>query len=231
MSAARIELDFRNNYWGEAWTAAFNESKDANVRFITDFHDDYRLGFLNFFGYFSEPIEGVGVIEGDPVIPTIPEGVVYTFGDVGPSGGIIVYVDDADVYPDFTYIEALETEITLPFGYYRVSADAENQLVGTSGNYGFGMENTKAMVEAMGNYAYTEESGSAKGLYAAKLADMAGWALPSASDLMLIGKYIHISVDDAWSSTEKSETSAYYGSSASTDGRGNTKNCVFIRYY
>ena len=75
----------------------------------------------------------------------------------------------------------------MPFGYYRSDVDSQNQMVGTSSYIGSGKSNTEALVNAMGDEAYLEASGSKKGLYGAKLATMidAGgydWYLPSYSE-------------------------------------------------
>ena len=223
-------LDFRNNYWGEAWTSAFNESIDGDVDFIYDYYDDFNLSRIDYSGYLDEPIEGIGRVDNGPAAPELPAGVNYVLGDIGPSGGKIVYVDEENTLSEFDYIEAVSlNETELPFGYYRQSSDAVNEMVGTSEAVGSGMENTKALVEAMGNNAYTESSGSERGPYAALIAAEAGWALPSSGDLNLVYGNGYVFFSNAWSSTERDASSAYRGTS--TSARSTDGTLTLIRYY
>ena len=80
----------------------------------------------------------------------------------------------------------------------------------------------------MGDYTYTSSSGSAKGMYAAKLASMVNvggydWYLPSSGDNELIRS-------SGWSSTEDSATYAY-ASSSDRRSRGNQMSVAIIRYF
>ena len=221
-------LDFRNNFWDYDKTREFNESKDGDVSFINDYYDDFNLSRVDYSGYVEEPLEDVGVLDEGYMPPELPEEVVFNLGDIGPGGGKIVYVDTDDEYPDWEYIEAISTRFTLPFGYYRTSDSGVYEKVGTSADVGAGKANTEALVNAMGDYAYTSSSGSAKGMYAAKFASMVNaggydWYLPSSGDNELIGS-------SGWSSTEYSATQAYYSSSR-IDDKDEKRSVTIIRYF
>ena len=221
-------LDFRNNFWDYDKTREFNESKDGDVSFINDYYDDFNLSRVDYSGYVEEPLEDVGVLDEGYIPPELPEGSAFNLGDIGPGGGKIVYVDTDDEYPDWEYIEAKNTYLALPFGYYRTSDSGVNEKVGTSADVGAGKANTEALVNAMGDYAYTSSSGSAKGMYAAKFASMVNaggydWYLPSSGENKLIGY-------SGWSSTEDSATYAYYSSSR-RDDRDEKKSVTIIRYF
>ena len=232
IATARSEyetLDFRNNFWDYDKTREFNESKDGDVSFINDYYDDFNLSRVDYSGYVEEPLEDVGVLDEGYIPPELPEGSAFNLGDIGPGGGKIVYVDTDNEYPDWEYIEAINTYFELPFGYYRASDSGANGKVGTSADVGAGKDNTEALVNAMGDYAYTSSSGSAKGMYAAKFASIVNagryeWYLPSSGDNKLIGS-------SGWSSTESSATGAYYSSSRMEDYRGDKKSVTIIRYF
>lgn len=125
------------------------------------------------------------------------------------------------------------TKTTYLFGYYRTSSAGSNLTVGTKTAIGTGKANTEALVKAMGETAYTESSGTTKGIYAAKAcADYSitkdgtvydDWFLPSKDELKLM--YVNLykqglgsfaTTDDYfWSSSEGSNDNAwlqYFGS-------------------
>ena len=232
----RDTVDLRGNFWGYDKTREFNESTDGNVSFIEDYYDDFNLSRGDYSGYLEEPIENIGVLD-ENFVPIPPSGVSYEIGDIGPGGGLIMYVDTEDIYPDFDYIEVLDAIAYLPFGYYRV--DGASTEVGTSDAVGSGDENTDALVEAMGEYtAYIESSGNEVGLYAAGFASMvrAGgydWYLPSFSDAELIAESGLIE-SDFWTSTESSSTTAYYcngSGSVSYQNKGADNYIIVCRYF
>jgi len=139
-------------------------------------------------------------------------------GDIGPAGGYIFYDCDADNDVEYfsndevktnkdglissecgwRYLEAAPEDLSgqYCFGYYRKSSFDENLSVGTYVAIGTGKANTEALVTAMGEAAYTESSGSEKGMYAAKAcADYSievdgvvydDWFLPSKKELDLM---------------------------------------------
>lgn len=218
----RTTVDLRGNFWGYDKTREFIESKDGNVGFIEDYYDDFNLARGDYSGYLEEPIEDIGVLDED-YVPTPPAGASYEIGDMGPGGGLVMYVDTEDVYPDFDYIEVLDAISYLPFGYYRV--DGVNTEVGTSDAVGAGDENTAALVEAMGDHTTFIDS---SGAYAAGVASMvkAGgydWYLPSSGDAELIAQSGLIE-DGFWASTEDSATYAYYYSVSSGRADSRFKN-------
>ena len=119
------------------------------------------------------------------------------------------------------------------FGYYRTSADGKNLFVNgdtlyyyldcTDKEVGTGMRNTELLVNAMGDAAYEQVTGSkTTALYAAKVcADLVyvdgegnvidGWFLPSREELALMftvlkqkktGNFPDTYYDDYWSSSE-----------------------------
>ena len=208
----RTTVDLRGNFWGYDKTREFNEAIDGDVSFIEDYFDDFSRSRGDYSGYLEEPIGNIGVMDED-FVPTPPSGVSYEIGDIGPGGGLVMCVDTEDVYPDFDYIEVLDAIFWLPFGFYRV--DGVNTEVGTSEAVGAGDENTAALVDAMGEYTtFTDDSDDDIEPYAAGLAYQvkAGgydWYLPSSGDAELIAQSGLIE-DDFWTSTEYSETAAYY---------------------
>lgn len=226
----RTTVDLRGNFWGYDKTREFNESTDGDVGFIEDYYDDFNLARGDYSGYLEEPIENIGVPD-ESFVPVPPSGVSYEIGDIGPGGGLVMYVDTEDAYPDFDYIEVLETGVYLPFGYYRV--DGDNTEVGTSDAVGAGDENTAALVDAMGEYmTFTDDSDDDIGLYAAGLASVSkaggyDWYLPSSSDAELIAQSGLIE-DDFWTSTEDNETYAYYYDVS--NGRANAQSKGYDLY-
>ncbi len=187
--------------------------------------------------------------------PTTPSEVAkYKVGDIGPAGGYVFYDCDADnslgnadglvstecgwrfleVAPeDLSYTNSSgTTKSTYLFGYYRTSSSGSNLTVGTKTAIGTGKANTEALVKAMGETAYTESSGTTKGIYAAKAcADYSitedgtvydDWFLPSKDELKLM--YVNLykqglgsfaTYDYFWSSSEYGNDNAwlqYFGS-------------------
>ena len=232
----RTVVDLRGNFWGYDKTREFNESTDENVSFIDDYYDDFNLARGDYSGYLEEPIENIGVLD-EGFVPTAPSGVSYEIGDIGPGGGLVMYVDTEDIYPDFDYIEVLDAISYLPFGYYRL--EGVNTEVDTSEAVGAGMANTTALVEAMGDLvAFTDDTDEEIGPYAAGEAAMfrAGgydWCLPSSGDAELIAASGLIE-DVFWTSTEYSATYAYNcngSGSVDTVSKGNDSYITVCRYF
>lgn len=160
----------------------------------------------------------------------------YKVGDTGPAGGIIIYDCDADNTesdldgPDnlasiscrWRYIEAAPDKLSsnYVFGDYRKSSSSSNMTVGTFTDIGKGKENTEKLVSAMGGTAYTKDTGSEKGAYAALacynysrtyggvLYD--DWFLPSRDELVAMGKIIREIFNFYWSSSEDGEENAWH---------------------
>ena len=145
-------------------------------------------------------------------------------GSKGPAGGIIFY--DKGSYSDgWRYLEAASEDLgSYVFGYYRNSYSATDKTVGTSSSVGSGESNTKALVNAMGSYVYTDSSGSystsyyyaAKKCYDCTLGGKSDWYLPSKEELKLMYTNLHskdlgsFSSGYYWSSTEYDGSSAYF---------------------
>lgn len=136
---------------------------------------------------------------------------IYVIGETGPAGGYVFYDCDADNESGnadglvssncgWRYLEAAPEDIsiggqtTFIAGYYRESADGENQwLNGTTVfedkddySIGTGMANTELIVQTRGSAAYTQETGSeTTDMYAAKVCldyvcnGFDDWFLPS----------------------------------------------------
>ena len=126
----------------------------------------------------------------------------YIIGDKGPAGGWIFYDCDADnnsaINDGLTseecgwrYLEAASADLVEEyiFGVYKKDNDASS--VGTSAEVGKGKENTKKLIDAMGETAY--ERGDNKEKHAAQACadygngtDYDDWFLPSFNELKLV---------------------------------------------
>ena len=81
----------------------------------------------------------------------------YKVGDVGPSGGVIIYVND-DENSTWKYIESAPSPLSESycFGYYIESSNI-NAVIGTTTEVGAGKANTKTIVDKLGDSAETRE--------------------------------------------------------------------------
>lgn len=137
----------------------------------------------------------------------------YSIGDIGPSGGIIFFVNDGSYGSSWKYLEMAPICFKgVRFGYLRDESD-NNMEIGTYGAVGEGVMNTRSLVSAMKDNAYSVvlNLGSA---YAAKICDdlnLMGyddWFLPSAMELDYIYQNMYakgvggLEKDWYWSSTE-----------------------------
>jgi hypothetical protein len=136
--------------------------------------------------------------------------VGYIVGDVGPASGIIFYVDSADTYPGWKYLEAAPEDIpgdiawaSSPFIYTSIG--------GTFVTIGKGKENTEAIL------AKDENAPAAKACadYGNSTA-FDDWFLPSLDDLEemydnkeTIGGFDTDVLITYWSSSEDSATEAW----------------------
>ncbi len=154
----------------------------------------------------------------------------------GPSGGYVFYDCDADNDSGnadglissecgWRYLEAAPKDLVdeYCFGYYRASDDGDNMKVGTNAAIGTGKVNTEALVNSMGNKAYSDYSYygeydvSQKDFYAAKACSdysitvdgvvYDDWFLPSYSELFLMYDLFKQGLgfffrESYWSSTE-----------------------------
>lgn len=170
----------------------------------------------------------VGTNDNSIIVTT---GAGYSLRDMGPGGGYIFY-DKGSYSSGWRYLEAARADLGSPttyiFGYY-LPVVGDPQLVGTGTDVGTGAANTAALVNAMGEEAYTTEWGDSYGdgdtktaEYAAKLCDghsaggYSDWFLPSKDELTLmssnldansLGDFIE---DFYWSSSENDAYGAWY---------------------
>lgn len=142
-----------------------------------------------------------------------------------------VFYDKGEYSDGWRYLEAASADWSdavgdpsYVFGYYRPNGKT-NELVGTESAIGVGRENTLALVDAMGDTAYSASSGTSKATYAAKIASeysatVAGevyddWFLPSKDELNEMYENLHkqglggFSEDYYWSSTEYHDFGAW----------------------
>lgn len=112
-------------------------------------------------------------------------------GDISLQGEGIPYVNTDENY-----------RAHMKFGFNRVSGGVDNLYVNnsttfnesscTSQELGEGMQNTERLANKMGNQAYTQDTGSSKYYYAAKLSQdleyngYSDWFLPSLEELQLV---------------------------------------------
>ncbi len=175
---------------------------------------------------------------------TKSESFIYLVGDIGPAGGYIFYDCDADndngnadglisSVCQWRWMESCPQPYVAPvyrFGYYSTSGNT-NLTVGTYPDIGKGISNTKKLVDAMGEAAYSTQShNGTTSNYAAKLCDSKvitangmtfdDWFLPSRYEMTRMynvlkktpnySEYksdIYISTR-YWTSTESSSTNA-----------------------
>lgn len=142
--------------------------------------------------------------------------VTYAIGDTGPAGGLIFYIDEADVF-SWTYLEVApaSTEGTLNVwgGYGTTVTGADGTAIGT------GAQNTIDIVTQFGGH----EPYESKTDYAAKICSdlesggYADWFLPSKDELDAIWDNL---VDDGTGSNNGvgGFASGYYWSSSEYNG-------------
>lgn len=157
---------------------------------ITSSYGSYSLGYIDF----------------SDIDPSLLQHT-YAIGDEGPAGGIIFYDCDADNDTGnadnltsstcgWRYLEVAQEDLgTYLFGYYR--PNGSNTVIGTSTDIGTGAANTQELISAMGDAAYSKNSGTKQtSEYAAKVcADYSithdgilydDWFLPSRDELNLL---------------------------------------------
>ena len=186
--------------------------------------------------------------------PKIEEPKIYKVGDIGPAGGYIFYVNDNYLNDGWKYLEAApagwyksinkkwvtNNDPGIPFGFYW-SSQSFGEVGTTDTAIGSGRTNTKALVTAMGDEAYTEEDiTKEKSLYAAKVAyDYNGggytnWFLPSKDELDLMFKNLHKnglgSFSDGfayWCSCEYNKTLAHFQTFGNGDQNTNNRDTPY----
>lgn len=164
----------------------------------------------------------------------------YIVGGFGPAGGIVFY-DKGEYSDGWRYLEAAPSDIRIVAGtpsvdksdpwydfgeeycQFGCSVSGNNYVeVGTKSAIGEGKNNTKALVDLMGNSAYVYGKGKETvDVYAAKLCSdlifngFDDWFLPSIDELDLmytnlkknnLGDFVS---DGYWSSTEIDSVNAY----------------------
>lgn len=156
----------------------------------------------------------------------------YGIGEVGPAGGYVFYDCDADndsgnadglisSVCGWRYLEAAPEDVKesrVLYGYYRTSSDGTN-LIAREHDLGFGigegLANTEALVNAMGQSPYSQESGEERtDEYAAKLCldysygGFDDWFMPSYKEMTLVYDNLFLNQignlhrDWYWTSTE-----------------------------
>ena len=173
----------------------------------------------------------------------------YQVGDIGPAGGCVFYdkgeysdgwryleVSPADLVliagaPSVDYSDPWYDfgDTTFVFGFYRKSPNGDNLYVNDKTSYnentctgteiGTGKKNTELLVNAMGNAAYSDNSGTEQtSAYAAKLcSDLVyngydDWFLPSIGELQVMFENLYgFEYDYYWSSSEYSYFAEYAG--------------------
>jgi hypothetical protein len=151
---------------------------------------------------------------------------VYDAYGLGPSGGYVFYENPNWETDNWRYLEAAPAEWSgnpsdpsYIFGHHR--PEGTNTMVGTDTVVGTGAANTTALL-TMGDTAYTSITGDAEDIYAGKVcSDYSGggyddWFLPSKDELNLMYERLFLprigglSADRYWSSSEGSDTLAWY---------------------
>lgn len=133
---------------------------------------------------------------------------VYNIGDVGPSGGLIFYINENYETDNWKYLEAApSTGDTVTIKWSNISNSA---VTTTSTLIGSGYDNTLAIINQIGH-----TSSAAKNCNDAILNTYDDWFLPSQSELDLMYRNLHLSgigyftATSYWSSSEVSATNAY----------------------
>jgi hypothetical protein len=132
----------------------------------------------------------------------------YDVGDRGPAGGWISFIDTANIYDQWSYLEAAPADSTQTYAWSNVT----DSTAGTSMELGTGKANNEAILAQAGH------SGSAA-QYTAELESggFTDWFLPSLRELELLHANLH-GADPAvgfftggtyWSSSEVDSETAY----------------------
>ena len=236
-------VDLRGNYWGHDKTLELEESADGNVSFIEDYYDDHSKSRGDYSGYHEKALSNVGVLE-EGFVPPTSSSSSYEVGDIGPGGGLIMYVDSDNKYANFDYIEVFDTISYLSFGFYCLD-DVITEIGGTLKTVGSGDENTELLLEAFGDIVAVSEHVtkiqyelSAAGFASLVHAGGYDWVLPSLGDAKLIySSGLFDNPYSFWTSTEYDATDAYhydpdppeYGSDHS--GKSISYNVTLCRYF
>lgn len=150
---------------------------------------------------------------------TVTTAAGYSLADMGPAGGYIFH--DKGSYSDgWRYLEAARSgwsgessDPTYVFGFHRPAG--ANISAGTGTAVGTGETNTTKLI-AMGDTAYSANSGTAKATYAAKVcADYSGggyddWFLPSKEESVIMYQNLRyvagwVNAGNYWSSSESGD--------------------------
>jgi hypothetical protein len=108
----------------------------------------------------------------------------YDIGDTGPGGGIIFFVDENDIYPDWKYLEAAPVSTELE-GISWALNDVETLIPGgTSIHIGTGKENTEKIAVWLDGKNDTEMT--AQIFRDLTFGGKSDWFLPSLYELMLM---------------------------------------------
>lgn len=153
----------------------------------------------------------------------VTTGAGYSLRDMGPGGGYIFY-DKGSYSSGWRYLEAARADIEVGGDYTHIFGYARPLGTASTGTaVGTGAANTAALVNAMGEEAYSSDTGNQKtGNYAAKLCDghstggYSDWFLPSKDELEQMYNNLKVysiggfSGDYRWSSSEGDATKAWF---------------------
>ena len=207
---------------------------------FVDYGFDFEKTGYTFTGWNTQS-DGNGTFYGEGESFTMPNNDVtlYAVWEEPYDGGVgsLVFYDKGNDDGGWRYLEAAPSDIVIGsdyghvFGYYRTSPTGGNLEVGTTkATVGTGKANTEALVQAMGNSAYTSSDGTGTTTeYAAKLcADYeidghSDWFLPSKAELNQMYQNLHLlnkgsfSNGSYWSSSEYSANIAWAQSFSNGD--------------
>ena len=158
-----------------ALVVAVTVGAQQNPSYDPDWNGDGYYGVSDLMGFLS--------LFGTPVVTT--DGAeAYELWDIGPAGGYIFFIDSADVFDDWDYLEAAPITIGLyhwgEWGCYIPGADEQD--------IGYGLQNTIDLV-AMYDSCNTE---AAMAAWEYEVGGFNDWFLPSLQELLLMHENLHL---------------------------------------
>lgn len=146
-----------------------------NPSYDPDWNGDGHYGTADLMGFLS--------LFGNSVETTADSGD-YELWDIGPSGGYIFFIDTADVYEDWDYLEAAPSTLGGyswgDWGCYIPGADEQG--------VGYGLQNTIDLLASYDN-CHTE---AAMAAWNYEIDGIDDWFLPSLQELLLMHENLHM---------------------------------------